>query len=120
MYAHIHRGDYMQRGRGFGSIFSSLIRVLKPLFNKGASALIKGGTAALKDPTVKSAINDIKKTALDSGVSAIGKVLSKPPKLPPEARAFKRAKKRVATTASLQKKSVKKQKRSEGTIFDGK
>ena len=30
----IHRGHYLQRGRGLGGIFSSIRRVLKPNFSK--------------------------------------------------------------------------------------
>ena len=58
----VHRGDRFQRGRGFGSFFSSIFRTLKPLVSMGLST----GKRILTSDAAKS----IGRTALDIGKDA--------------------------------------------------
>jgi len=95
MNSPIHRGHYLQRGRGLGGIFSALFRVLKPLISRGASSALKFGKHALKDPEVKKALHKVKGAALKSGARTIAKRINN------EKRAIDRAKKRVATAESF-------------------
>lgn len=58
----IHRGERFQSGRGIGSLFSGIIRGLKPLFSMGLSA----GKKLLTSETAKklgSSVLDIGKEA---------------------------------------------------------
>ena len=59
---YIHRGAFSQRGRGLGSIFSSLIRAVIP-------AASKVGKAMLKSPITKELLKTAKDTAIQGGVS---------------------------------------------------
>lgn len=58
----IHRGERFQSGRGIGSLFSGIIRGLKPLFSMGLSA----GKKLLTSDTAKK----IGSTMLDMGKDA--------------------------------------------------
>ena len=71
MLSNIHRGRYLQRGRGLGGLFSSIFRVLKPLIAKGTKHLVSAGAHALKDPEGKTALTSIKSAALQSGTKAV-------------------------------------------------
>ena len=59
---YIHRGAFTQRGRGLGSIFSSLIRAVIPVASKV-------GRAMIKSPITKELLNTVKDTAIQGGVS---------------------------------------------------
>ena len=76
MSSSIHRGQFLQRGRGIGGIFSSLIRILKPIFKQSTGSIIKASKIALKEPDVNKALRKIKKTFLKSGRKLIQKKIS--------------------------------------------
>lgn len=90
----VHRGVYMQRGRGLGGIFASLSRFLRPMFTKGISI----GRKALSEPALKQAVNQIKNESIKAGTRAInqqlGKIASTPKAKQPIS--VKKAQKRVA------------------------
>lgn len=104
-----HRGQYLQRGKGLGGIFSTLARWLKPIIPK----LLSFGKKTLKDPQVNQAVQKIKREAVSAGSRAINKKLKsiapspKPKRIkktsnvPPPAQnpiTISKAKKRVANT----------------------
>lgn len=123
MLSNIHRGRYLQRGRGLGGLFSSIFRALKPLFAKGSKHLVTAGARALKDPEVKTALTSIKSTALESGTKAITQKIKQQEKallqkLRKEEKAVAKAKKRIAAPIeTIAKKSRRKTKIAENTIF---
>ena len=124
MLSNIHRGRYLQRGRGLGGLFSSIFRVLKPLFAKGTKHLVSAGAHALKDPEVKTALTSIKSAALQSGTKAVTQKIKQQEKallqkLRPEEKAVAKAKKRIAAspTETKSKKSRRKNRLVENTIF---
>jgi len=94
MNSPIHRGHYLQRGRGLGGIFSALFKVLRPLISKGASSAVKIGKHALRDPEVKKALHKVKGAALKRGARTLANKLG-------EDKAAKRAKKRIANAESF-------------------
>lgn len=59
----VHRGDRFQRGRGFGSFFSTVFRTLKPLLSMGLST----GKKILTSEAAKS----VGRTALDIGKDSL-------------------------------------------------
>lgn len=65
----VHTGQFLQRGKGLGSLFSSLFRTLLPILKVGAKAGVKVGKRALQSKVVKSAAKELGKQALTSGVS---------------------------------------------------
>ena len=69
----IHRGQYLQRGRGLGGIFSSIFRVLKPIFTKS----LQMGRKALADPAMKKAVGTLKKSSIRAGTRAINQEIKK-------------------------------------------
>ena len=77
----IHRGQYLQRGRGLGGIFSSILRVLKPIFTKSLAV----GRKALTDPSMRKAVKSLKKSSIRAGTRAINQEINKiaPVKLVP-------------------------------------
>lgn len=66
-----HRGQYLQRGKGLGGIFSALARWLKPILPK----ILSLGKRTMKDPVVKDAVHKIKNEAINAGSRAINKKL---------------------------------------------
>lgn len=78
----IHKGHYLQRGRGLGGIFSSIIRVLKPIFTKSLAV----GRKALADPSMRKAVTSLKKSSIRAGTRAINQEINKiaPVKLVPK------------------------------------
>ena len=90
MISNIHRGQYLQRGRGLGGIFSTLIKFLKPVLSKGTSTAVKLGKYASKDPDINHAVSSIKSAAIKSGTKKIVNRLNQ------QNKAVKRAKKRIA------------------------
>ena len=118
----IHSGVYLQQGRGLGSVFSNLIKWIIPSLKIGTKVAAKIGAKTLKDPTVKRAITQVKKSALKTGVNAASNLLAGENVKAGVSRDVKRAKKRIAraidSTAngvSVPKKRAKKKARS---IFD--
>jgi len=110
----VHRGQFLQRGRGLGSIFGSLFKFLKPLASKGAKMAFKAGQSALQNPDIAKGINDVKTQAVMSGVKAINKALSG--KAAPEQDAFvtpavSDTTSIVQRAAPLKKRVVKKKKK---------
>ena len=70
--ARIQRGKgFGQRGAGLGSLFATLFRSLKPLASKGFQMAKTAAKTALKNPEIKSAVDDIKKSAIKSGTEAV-------------------------------------------------
>ena len=66
--ARIQKGrGISQRGAGLGSLFRALLRSLKPLAAKG----VQMAKVALANPAVKTAVNDIKDSAIKSGTQAV-------------------------------------------------
>lgn len=107
----VHRGVYLQRGKGFGGIFSSLFRLLRPLVSRGFSSAVKGGKKILADKDVQASLQQVKRSALKSGATAVDKALNTA-----QAKAVKRAQKRVLTSANLKSRKAKKMK----SIFETK
>jgi ribosomal protein S7 len=107
MYPAVHRGPYIQQGRGFGQIFATLFRYLKPVVSKGIGALFRGGKRALADRDVRDALRSVKKSSLKGGVKAYERLVN--PKN--QAKNVRTAKKRVLTAANIKKKKQR-------TIFD--
>ncbi len=108
----IHRGQYLQRGRGLGGIFSSIFRVLKPIFSKSLSI----GRKALSDPTVKQAVGSLKKSSIRAGTRAINKEINKiaPVKLvpkksvpPPKAAVAKKRSSKIGNNSIKKNKKVR-------------
>jgi len=98
MYSPVHRGPYVQQGKGFGRIFASLFRVIKPLLS-----------AAAKDKHVRKAARTLKKTAIQGGTKKLQQLISKQAVAPKQQ--MSNARKRVLTAANLRRKKQK-------TIFD--
>lgn len=61
----LYKGVYLQRGGGFGTVVSTLFRVLVPWLKRGAGA-------ALKSETVRRAVRGSLKAAKSSAVKAAG------------------------------------------------
>ena len=86
--ARIQKGrGISQRGAGLGSLFRALLRSLKPLAAKGvqmakealANPAVKTAVKDIKDSAIKSgtqAVKDLQSSAIKSGVKAINKVLN--------------------------------------------
>ena len=74
-----HRGQYLQRGRGLGGIFSTLMRWLKPIIPK----ILSFGKKSIQDPVVKNAVHKIKNEAINAGSRAINKKLKSIAPTPP-------------------------------------
>ncbi len=55
---------YVQRGRGLGSLFRSIIKIASPIVRKGVSAIAKVG----KSQVMRSIANDLKNTAIQTGL----------------------------------------------------
>lgn len=118
MYNQIHRGHYLQRGRGLGGIFSSLMKILKPVFSKG----MQMGKKALADPAIKKAVAKLKKSSIKAGTRVInkeiGKIAAPPPAptietiVPSTTKTIKLVKKRPRKITT---NNIKKQKKSKPT-----
>lgn len=65
----IHRGAFLQRGRGIGSIFASLFKAVVPAFKSI-------GRAIIKSPITKSALSTAKNKAIDAGIQIAADALS--------------------------------------------
>lgn len=63
-----HRGEYIQRGRGLGSFFKSIIRTVLP-------ALSSVGKAIIKSPTTSRILKTAKRSAIDAGLNVASDVL---------------------------------------------
>lgn len=108
MISNVHRGRYLQQGRGLGGIFSSLFRILKPLISKGASTALKAGKYALKDADIKKAVKSVKKAAIKSGAKSIVTKLN--PEGPNSHHNVVKAKKRLGAAQKIKQAHSKKQK----------
>ena len=95
MILHVHRGQFLQRGKGLGGIFSSLMTYLKPLLSRGASKALTLGKTALKDKGVKDALTEIKKSSLKTGTAVIKRKLEAIEKK--QAKKVKQAKQKIIT-----------------------
>ena len=98
MISNIHRGQYLQRGRGLGGIFSTLIKFLKPVLSKGTSTAVKLGKYVSKDPDINHAVSSIKSAAIKSGTKKIVNRLNQ------QNKAVKRAKKELLRNIRMLKK----------------
>lgn len=123
MISNIHKGHYLQRGRGLGGIFSSLFRVLKPLFSKGAKHAIQATKHVLKDKDIKTALTDIKSAAVKSGTKALTDKIKQQEKaltrrIKEQEKALRKAKKRIASSLPSETvgKKIRKQRLNE-SIF---
>lgn len=79
----VHRGVYIQTGRGIGSIFAGLFRALRPLLTGGAKIAVKSGKQVLQNKAVQQALSEAGSEALKSGINLIkntGKNASTPKK----------------------------------------
>ena len=112
----IHRGHYLQRGRGLGGIFASIMRILKPIVTK----TITVGRKALSDPTVKKAVSSVKKSTIQAGTRAINQQMNKiaPNKKPAKPITVSKAKKRIARLSNNIPVKRKKIKKSGPNIFN--
>ena len=63
----------MQRGRGLGGIFASIMRILKPIVTKTITA----GRKALSDPAMKKGVSSVKKFTIRAGTRAINQQMNK-------------------------------------------
>lgn len=109
------RGSY-QKGSGIGGIFSALIRTLKPLLFRGASAGMKLAKQALAHSSVKKAISDIQSSVVQSGVNAVDRALNKrkAPALPSSSSSEKLPAKKKKKATKSDKKQKKKKKEKQG------
>lgn len=64
---YVHRGPYLQRGRGLGNIFGSLFRTVLPALK----TLRSYSLTALKSNLVRNAGRSIASSALQGGISAV-------------------------------------------------
>ena len=115
----IHRGHYLQRGRGLGGIFASIMRVLKPIVTKTITA----GRKALSDPAMKKAVSSVKKSTIRAGTRAINQQMNKiaPSKSPKPANSsitIPKAKKRIARMSNIIPTKRKKIKKTAQNIFN--
>lgn len=111
----IHRGQFLQRGRGLGGIFASIMRILKPIVTKSISA----GRKALADPLVKNAVSSVKKSTIQAGTRALNKEIKKiaPSPTPAKSMSVPKAKKRLARVSNTISKN-KRAKKSNTNLFN--
>jgi hypothetical protein len=64
-----HRGRYIQRGRGIGSILSSFFRTVFPIVKSIGSSI-------LKSPVTKEVLSTAKNSAIDAGLNIAADALS--------------------------------------------
>jgi hypothetical protein len=64
-----HRGRYIQRGRGFGSILSSFFRTVLPVVKSIGSSIIKS-------PITKQVLSTARNSAIDAGLNIAADALS--------------------------------------------
>ena len=64
--------DYLMRGNGIGSIFSSIFKGIAPLV-KGALGI---GTKALKTKGAQKALKDLKKASINAGIDLASDALA--------------------------------------------
>lgn len=118
MYNSVHRGLYLQRGHGLGGIFSSLMRILRPVFKKG----MQMGKTALADPSIKKAVANLKKSSIKAGTRVVNKEINKiaaPSAPPPETKVIKHTKKRPRKVISnVIKKKKKKSQAQASNLFN--
>ena len=112
MIGSIHRGQYLQRGRGLGNIFASIMRILKPIVTKS----IKAGRKALSDPTVQDAVSSVKKSTIQAGTRAINKQIKKI--APQKQMSIPKAKKRIASVLSNNISKVKRARKKTSNLFN--
>ena len=110
MIGTIHRGHYLQRGRGLGGIFASIMRILKPIVSKSISA----GRKALADPSMKKAVASVKKSSIQAGTRALNQQIKKI--APSQPLPTPSAKKRVARASKTVK--TKRVKKKNTSIFN--
>lgn len=84
-----HRGQYLQRGKGLGGIFKTLIKWIKPIIPK----IVKFGRSIISDGDVKTGLSKVKKEAIEAGTRAINKELKKVAPLPKKQPPAKKKKK---------------------------
>lgn len=65
----IHRGRYIQSGRGLGSIFSSLVRRVIPVVKSI-------GRSIISSPATKNIISSVKDSAINAGLNMASDVVS--------------------------------------------
>lgn len=95
-----HRGQYLQRGRGLGGIFSTLMRWLKPIIPK----ILSFGKKSIQDPVVKNAVHKIKNEAINAGSRAINKKLKSIAPTPPiPTKKIKKATKNITVKTAKKK-----------------
>ena len=70
-----HKGMRFQRGGGLGTIFSTLLRFLKPLAARGAKAAVSASKSALANPEVQSNLVKLKDTAVNRGITILNNTL---------------------------------------------
>jgi hypothetical protein len=66
---YIHRGRYLQRGRGVGSVLSSFFKTIFP-FAKSV------GRSVAKSPLTKKVLTSAKNSAIDAGLNIAADALS--------------------------------------------
>lgn len=115
----VHRGTYLQHGRGFGSIISGIIRVLKPIFTSGAKMALSTGKKALGNAAVQSAINEASSAAVKGGMNLAGNLIGGNEKTPALLKKdVKQARKRIGNALKGLEGAKKKRRKKEKTIFD--
>lgn len=67
----VHRGVYIQTGKGIGSIFAGLFRALRPLLSGGAKIAVKSGKKVLQNKAVQQALTEAGSEALKSGIDLV-------------------------------------------------
>jgi hypothetical protein len=67
-----HQGDYIQRGRGIGSIFHAIARSVYPAI----ATLGKLGKSALTSSTASSLLQKVKNSAIDAGINVASDTLA--------------------------------------------
>ena len=64
-YSHIHRGPFIQQGRGLGGILAALGRTLVPILRTGVAT---AGKKIVSSPTLRNTVVDLGRSAIDSGI----------------------------------------------------
>ena len=72
----VHRGVYIQRGRGLGKIISRIFGKLIPFFGKASSKVLKSATGAAAKRVAKKSLKKLGTAALKTAANAATKAIA--------------------------------------------
>jgi len=112
-YRMIHRGPYMQRGMGIGSLFRSLFRAVIPMAKSGAKTLMTQGVRAVKSRTGRKLLKTAKRELTKGNIKAITGLISGQDNVAQDAKEdLTRARKRLGQTLQATKPRKRRRKKS--------